>query len=490
MQESAGLSDDDISITSTAPSEPQEEYDLECILGQKKVDGEDMYLVKWTGYPLERCTWEPESVFCNPQTLQDWARKQKAVARGEEKAFDVDALERKIKAFEEATIKRRERRRKKRERLGYPTKPASDEDDSTSDLGDFVVPDDEVEYIHSDSDEGPLIRRRGETSKTASRDKTSVSSSSTYPQASTKASSKSTSKRPEQQSTLGSSTNKTKPRVPLPHGNRDRPVQPKLGVDTTATAPKPRPAPDPIPILFGGQKARKSLPGPSSKKNGELFNKLSTQRRWEKALRRERAPDISQLELRRPQDWIHPQKDPSPPPPSSEMRDSRYAYDLFVRNEQSPPSVSRQLTSRERVRDLPERRPSWDQPSLEASPSRNASISSYSPLEKERPQYYVSGRTTTRSGRFWNPGEVLLSVNFGAVGKLIGDVRICGLNDATRKQVLKLKRGPNLELNFKDVCTIEEYTLLCERVSVFSTPRCIADYHILWLCLYHWLTLV
>ena len=34
-------------------------YDVEKIIDKKKIRGKDRYLVKWKGYPITQCTWEP-----------------------------------------------------------------------------------------------------------------------------------------------------------------------------------------------------------------------------------------------------------------------------------------------------------------------------------------------------------------------------------------------------------------------------------------------
>ena len=59
MSSGETASDDDISITSTVPSEPKDEYEVEVILAQRTFAVGEMYLLKWVGYPYERCTWEP-----------------------------------------------------------------------------------------------------------------------------------------------------------------------------------------------------------------------------------------------------------------------------------------------------------------------------------------------------------------------------------------------------------------------------------------------
>ncbi|WEW56368.1 hypothetical protein PRK78_001811 [Emydomyces testavorans] len=443
MQTADSFSDDDVSITSTVPSEPQDEYELECILAQRTLSGKDMYLVKWSGYPMERCTWETEDMFCNPETLRDWATKRDAIARGEEPAFDVEALERKWLAAKAATDQRRKKRRKKREQLGYPVDPQPEKRNGFSDLSDFVVPDHEVEYEQSDCDDEPLMKRRFKANSSIINNKdTAVRAASNPGQVSAQSS-------VDKPSDIQSN-----------HGHT--PAQPRLKLKTSFPSTKTPSTAEQTLSLFGGHKARKSvLSKISSKQNGELFGKLSTQRRWEKALRRERTPNIAQLDLRRPQDWLHPQKRPSPSrlSPARDLQNSHNFDSLFVEQEDNFPShihagISPQAPP-DRPRNPQPRKPSWDLSSLEKNSPLNTSYSPNSASD-------TNPRATTRSGRFWNPGEVLVFLTFGAVGKVIGDVRICGLNKTTKNQLLRMKTGKIIDLNFNDVCTIDEYRILCE----------------------------
>src|SRR5438034_5054871 len=103
MSSGETASDDDISITSTVPSEPKDEYEVEAILAQRTFAVGEMYLVKWVGYPYERCTWEPGDSFCDPRSLEEWRETADAIARGDKSPFDVRALEIKYTVIEDAT---------------------------------------------------------------------------------------------------------------------------------------------------------------------------------------------------------------------------------------------------------------------------------------------------------------------------------------------------------------------------------------------------
>lgn len=130
--ENANLTDDDsISITSTAPSEPREEYAVDTVLAARETDGVTQYLVKWEGYPEERCTWEPATSFQSLDTLSDWDEKKLRIQQGLEVACDVDDLLKRIDIWIKSSQDRKSRRRAKRIRLGLPV-ASDDTDDEAS----------------------------------------------------------------------------------------------------------------------------------------------------------------------------------------------------------------------------------------------------------------------------------------------------------------------------------------------------------------------
>lgn len=123
--------DDSISITSTAPSEPREEYAVETVLAARETDGVTQYLVKWEGYPEERCTWEPATSFQSLDTLSDWNEKKLRIEQGLEVPCDVDDLLKRIDIWIKSSQDRKSRRRAKRIRLGLPV-ASDDTDDEAS----------------------------------------------------------------------------------------------------------------------------------------------------------------------------------------------------------------------------------------------------------------------------------------------------------------------------------------------------------------------
>jgi len=110
---------DSISLTSTALSEQQEEYGFESILRQRASEsGWTEYLVRWEGYPDERCTWEPPSSF-DPETLQDFREKCLA-GISPLTGPDIDVVEKKMDAYGvymKGRADRTKRRAAKRARL-------------------------------------------------------------------------------------------------------------------------------------------------------------------------------------------------------------------------------------------------------------------------------------------------------------------------------------------------------------------------------------
>ena len=184
---------DTVSINSTVPSEPREEYPLEGVLAERMNGGIKEFLVKWEGYPDERCTWETESNFQDDGTLHLWQARKMRIARGLDKPYDVDALEARVEAWIAATESRKARRRKKRRRLGLST-TSKDTSEGSSDeperaifdnprrvqgsrqggnvripeYPDFVVDDESEDYDDPEYSESDIrSRRRSKSNKPA-----------------------------------------------------------------------------------------------------------------------------------------------------------------------------------------------------------------------------------------------------------------------------------------------------------------------------------
>ncbi|KAH2168325.1 hypothetical protein KXV52_008441, partial [Aspergillus fumigatus] len=234
--------DDDISITSTAPSEQESEYEVETILAELEFDDGIKYLVKWANYPIERCTWEPPESFCNEQTLIDWNKKKNSIAEGKRPAFDLVSFENHLAALERAKHDRKQRRAAKRRRLGLDGAPQSHpaaESPSSNNVPDPRIPGDtgfnDIEVDRSKASSGQTPR-------------TNASTGSAQLQ--------------------------------------------------TQQLPK-RPPP---PVLFGTAPAPTRPKRMNSSETPKLFN-LSTRWKYEKAKTYEPPPDVNKLQLIRPSDW-------------------------------------------------------------------------------------------------------------------------------------------------------------------------------------------
>ena len=114
------VSEDSISLTSTAPSANLESYEVECILAERRmkgVKGGKEYLTAWKDYPEQDYLWEPRENFNEDEVFNDWEMTKIRIAKGIEKPFDVKAWMKRCKAIENQTRLRKQRRRLKRQRL-------------------------------------------------------------------------------------------------------------------------------------------------------------------------------------------------------------------------------------------------------------------------------------------------------------------------------------------------------------------------------------
>ena len=122
-------SDDSISLNSTGASANEDDYEVECILAERKVKGVMEYLTAWKGYPETEHVWIPRENFNEGEVFDEWTNTQERVANGLEKPFDVKAWRKRCKAIQKETDRRKERRRVKRLRLKKQDELASDRKD-------------------------------------------------------------------------------------------------------------------------------------------------------------------------------------------------------------------------------------------------------------------------------------------------------------------------------------------------------------------------
>ncbi|KAI0850055.1 hypothetical protein F5Y00DRAFT_233492 [Daldinia vernicosa] len=122
----AGPSDtddiDNISLASTDYGVNSEDQDKEWTVADLYAErphperpGERQYLIKWEGFPMDQCTWEPVENL-GPGLLAQWEEIQEEIANGQRQPFDVEIYNTACREKAE----RHERRNAKRKRLGLP----------------------------------------------------------------------------------------------------------------------------------------------------------------------------------------------------------------------------------------------------------------------------------------------------------------------------------------------------------------------------------
>ncbi|GKZ55339.1 hypothetical protein AnigIFM49718_011703 [Aspergillus niger] len=209
------------------------------------------------------------------------------------------------------------------------------------------------------------------------------------------------------------------------------------------------------PVLFGsGQKPKPASATPRSENAQEAakrFSHLSTRRKHEKAKFREPDPDINQLELVRPSDWSF--KAPLHLPKSGSVDQTRELVQI----------VDEQSVSHTETR-LPD--------GLTHLPDPLTDPSNQDRIKHDRPDKPVQDvpKLPRRvpgpyakfvSGRFCNPGEVLVYMYYGPDKRSIGPARLCGLSPMSAKRLIASKAGLYIEVWFQHLCTLEDYEVLC-----------------------------
>lgn len=140
--------DDEISITSTLASQhdPDEEWEVETIHYQINEGGQDFYLVEWTGYPIERATWEPKT-HASEDLLKEWEEKKAKIAAKKKPAFDVMSWQDSVDKIAEARRQRHRKRNFERKRRGLELSIWKDESKEDYYLSDEDVGQDDFNSI-------------------------------------------------------------------------------------------------------------------------------------------------------------------------------------------------------------------------------------------------------------------------------------------------------------------------------------------------------
>lgn len=469
--------EDDISITSTAPSEQLEEYEVQGILAQRTEEGREEYLVRWAGYPLERSTWEPEDAFFDPQILVNWRKRQEAIARKEKPPFNLQAFTQIIDDINKATRERKRRRRAKRIRLGIldsSSKPG-EFDDASSGPDDFV-PAQEDSGDDTSSSDTPIILLRNKALLSID---TSNIKSKTNPvakdiqsaNASTKAKHSTQQTVDPGSATAGKNANSSKPLANISPAKRpgqtavNQTSQP-CGSSENLSQNVRRP-PGEYMAKKAGEKQQKhyntSELGPSSA--GGMFRNISTQRRHQKASCRERTPDISQLDIRKPGEWLEAgQKTTGYRSSTLSTHQNQNDDSLFVEQDNSAEDYPRSPQQNSpRYSDMS----SLDRHLKEFDNERTNDKRAPQDPERSLAPGLANGRfqSTKPIHRSWQPGEVRVDLTCSPTNIEIGDVRFCGLNMKTKRLLIDLSVNYQVPINIREVCNVEQYRELCKRVS-------------------------
>ncbi|KAK0626107.1 hypothetical protein B0T14DRAFT_389119, partial [Immersiella caudata] len=125
--------DDSISLTSTidVPADPDQEFEVEDILGEQyNGDGDLCLLVKWAGFGLHECSWEPiENI--NEDLMEVWEKKKTKHSEAD-LSSERAAVEAAQTKENEKKADRHRRRNAKRKKKGLPLTPPFPEPESSS----------------------------------------------------------------------------------------------------------------------------------------------------------------------------------------------------------------------------------------------------------------------------------------------------------------------------------------------------------------------
>lgn len=475
-----GKSDDEISLTSPTPSEQLSEYEVESILGELEApDGHPQYLVKWRGYPIERCSWEPADSFNTPETLADWARTKRAIEEGRRQPFDIIRWENHVFALEEASQERKRKRAAKRQSLGLPRQPIGivSNERRTSDV--------------------PLT---GSHSDAASQRVTKATPSH------------------DAQAALSSQPKPSKPALPpILFGNASE-KRPQTARKAFNTDPNNRFS---LSTRWRYEKAKRDEPPPNidqldlvpPSKWTPMSNPNAAKLGPYKA--RTTVESESLTEARR-----HPENDttesPAGPSPSDSRRDTRRGDEVSYRppidadrsnrfrdsrldtrrgdeisnwtsTDADRPDRFRDSRFDTRRNDVSDRAPmNADRPSRFRDPEfdtrRDDEISNWTPTDADRPDRFRNSRSDrpwepsreprgkyviSPNGvkRFLDPGDLLITMHYGPLKAPIGNVRLAGLSPYSRKNIMTCKRDGEVDLWFQYLCSLDEYDWLCLNVS-------------------------
>ncbi|KAL4741054.1 hypothetical protein BDV11DRAFT_168606 [Aspergillus similis] len=431
-------SDDDISLTSTVESEQASEYYVDTILAEYEFAKDDIrYLVKWDGYDVHRCTWEPKENFNNVrETLLEWEEKKQRIAEGNEPAFDVTAWEETCRRLDEEKQERKRRRAAKRQKIA-----------ASQEMRDYTV-----------AKNAPTVQR------TTSR----------------KASTVSARRPPGPVRSLYS--DRVHPARQLSGSSASRPPPPVLFGNGQSASKSVR--------------LKKVLRTDEGKPFKSIYKKWKSNQH---AKNKDLMPHINQVDIRRPSDWDTMPSVKAAQPGNSRSLDT--SYDSSVENGAGSALDSSQLSHshpQSPVASLRLDRGLWNgsdseqdliakrtrsylaaevgsktskaESNLKTPPTEPRSVvaaksGAGAPMELEfrdrrRPRH-VPHLTPPRC---WNQGELFVTLWFGPDKQCLGDARICGMGAQYTAGILGTKSRYNkgkIDIWLRHLCTLDQYEQFC-----------------------------
>lgn len=463
--------EDDISLTSTAESVFQEEYEVETIHAQDIINGQKVYLVKWKGYEDLRCTWEPRDSFNTREILLEWRNKRRQIERGTRQPFDVEAWQAEIEAFENAREDRKRRRRAKRARLGLLT---SDDQESTA-VSPAAAPNAVVQTTappsapldSSSDDDMPLMNRRGLGQNSPSITNSVQSHSPSQPRST---SPNLPSKPSTPRTTFARPVNQIARRTERPEALPPKPVDIKVVEGRFERRD--------LANVLNRARQQPDLPAEKSKP-WKLFQ---TTHRFEKASKQDPEPNRDDLELQRPNTW-------SPFQMSSFLRKRQEKEDdsLFVEQDEVPETQQTSLPQTPAASIdsavLPSQRlTAAEQPSAAnrstITPSDPQEIRE-SPLTETSSDHLAYQHYSPPRSKKWRPSgeslmvghrklfkksDLLCRIAYGSEASEIGDTLLCDIPTPGRAIIYRQRFKNEIRICFEELCTLDRFRSLSYEV--------------------------
>ncbi|KAK5109241.1 hypothetical protein LTR62_007223 [Meristemomyces frigidus] len=167
-------SDIDSVASNTTQESGEGTYNVDRILAETEDEyGQPHYLLKWTGYPDHRSTWEPRQNLNDGKTLAEWVATKLRIQYGDEQPFDLEAWQDECQRLAYERKERHQRRKQKRRRRGVPVpasgeeydEPGVSEDEANGARHPVLDSDDEIDSLsrrqRSGRVDSPPLKRKG-----------------------------------------------------------------------------------------------------------------------------------------------------------------------------------------------------------------------------------------------------------------------------------------------------------------------------------------